>query len=572
MIGANILKKRSARAIDSVCRVEIAGNPKGTGFLVGPDMVLTNYHVVEKALNGKDLVVPVGCRFDFAEHELGGVEPGFVVAVKSPVLDFSRYGKAESTADPFNPLPEMDELDYALLQLADAVGNKPAPGAYSKRGWITLRSAVQNVVKDAPLFIVQHPLTAPKIVANNIKSIISLNVPKNRLLYLTEAHPGSSGSPCLTAEWEIIALHHYGDPAWVLTGKRQGIPIWLIHDRIVKGGLESSVPAYRDDVNLVNGFLQALGGAPRDGEIDAKIAKWRDAIIKARDGVTRLKAFKGLHDFLHQCQKLLPLMMLAIRSTDKATAGASLVQYRRILTRDLAKSRAHAAKLQPEGRGERDDQLAWIARLERAARALGAVGMNTASALGPFVHIRDEIRLQLPDINRQLVSEAADLPLDDVIAAFHDFATSKAVAGEGPSAEGPSALERLRDGLRGRVHEHDRWQKVESRLWYLDDAITLDVGLSRQIAVATWDPTWEAIEALCAQDWQSDWARTMIASGTAFARILATEDLSTVTTLFGEFREQTIDRFSDVDTGLLEQCDEIVKIGDPLAALVGAPQ
>ena len=39
-----------------VCRIEAHGQPLGTGFLVGPDLVLTNYHVVREVhLREEDL-------------------------------------------------------------------------------------------------------------------------------------------------------------------------------------------------------------------------------------------------------------------------------------------------------------------------------------------------------------------------------------------------------------------------------------------------------------------------------------------------------------------------------------
>src|SRR5262249_17373736 len=53
-----------------ICRVE-AGQCCGTGFLVGDDLVLTNYHVVEDCRNsdGRDVI----CRFDvYAEGKEEG--------------------------------------------------------------------------------------------------------------------------------------------------------------------------------------------------------------------------------------------------------------------------------------------------------------------------------------------------------------------------------------------------------------------------------------------------------------------------------------------------------------------
>ena len=573
-VGANILKNRAVRAADSVCQIEIAGNPMGTGFLVGPDVVLTNYHVVEKALQGREFARQVRCRFDFAETEAGGVAPGFITDVTSPILDFSAYGQGEALGKPSDPLPELDQLDYALLKLADAVGNKPAPGAWNKRGWITLKPDVWPIDKDASLNIIQHPLTGPKVTIRSDKGSASLNAPKNRLRYATVAHHGSSGSPCLTADWELVALHHYGDPAWVLDSKRQGIPIWLILESILKkDDLASSVPAYRDDANVVGSFLAALTAVAHDGEIGAKISTWRTAIEKAKDAVLRLKTFKGLHDFLHRCQRQLPALLMAVGSKDQATALAQLAEYGRILLDELPQPRDYAGNLRDEGHGERDFHLAWIAKIELAGETLRDLETRPAGtpadALTPIVQIRKEIRLRLPKINEQLVSEAANLPLDPVVTAFHDFATAKALT-ETTKADGPLALEQLRDRLHSRVREHDLWQEVENQLWFLEDGVASDAGVNRQLFVEHWKEVWKGVQELCAQDSQAKWARDMTGSGTALHGLLGANNWPTVGRAFDDFRGKTIKRFSGVDTVLLKQCEEIVVIADPLATLLGA--
>ncbi len=47
-----VWREKMALIEGQVCKVEIDGNPAGTGFLVGTDAVLTNYHVLEEVLRG----------------------------------------------------------------------------------------------------------------------------------------------------------------------------------------------------------------------------------------------------------------------------------------------------------------------------------------------------------------------------------------------------------------------------------------------------------------------------------------------------------------------------------------
>src|SRR5712692_2822433 len=78
-----------------VCRVEFAGNAAGSGFLVGPDAVLTNWHVVESAKQS-DKVADLACRFDYLRLSNGTRQQGTAVPLHADAcLDFSRYSPAE---------------------------------------------------------------------------------------------------------------------------------------------------------------------------------------------------------------------------------------------------------------------------------------------------------------------------------------------------------------------------------------------------------------------------------------------------------------------------------------------
>ena len=221
-----------------VCRIEDPRDPRkalGTGFLVSSDLVLTNYHVVEMYI---DVIDPdlkrvrdtaqLRCRFDYA-IETGGENPGLVKTFRTDagwLVDHSKY----SRVDPGDQggFPPLNELDYALLRLNEPVGDAPGPGGGIKRGWITLSTLPPVPQPTDVLFIVQHPKGQPLKLA--VGAVIALNQNGTRIRYDTNTEGGSSGSPCLDAKLNLVALHHGGDPD---TGRlaqfNQGIPI----DRIV---------------------------------------------------------------------------------------------------------------------------------------------------------------------------------------------------------------------------------------------------------------------------------------------------------------------------------------------------
>lgn len=224
-----------------VCRVEMDGDALGTGFLVGPDAVLTNWHVFEAAKDaGK--ADKLGCRFDFEKLPDGTTQPGQLVALAgADALDTSPYSPGEKVGKPDDPMPTAEQLDYALLRLATRVGDQQVDGA--PRGWITLPKAVLPLAANAPILIVQHPEGSPMKLAMDTEAVVGLNGNGTRLRYKTNTEPGSSGSPVFSMDWDLVALHHSGDPKYSNPSFNQGVPIELIRQRIEKDGQGAALGA-----------------------------------------------------------------------------------------------------------------------------------------------------------------------------------------------------------------------------------------------------------------------------------------------------------------------------------------
>ena len=62
-----------------------------------------------------------------------------------------------------------------------------------------------------------------------------------RVRYATNTEGGSSGSPCFNKDWDLIALHHYGDPAFGQPKYNQGIPIGKIREHLRGKGAEAAL-------------------------------------------------------------------------------------------------------------------------------------------------------------------------------------------------------------------------------------------------------------------------------------------------------------------------------------------
>lgn len=212
-----------------VCRVEDNASPLGTGFLVAADLVLTNHHVVADYIDGGRPTAGLGCRFDYAV-ETGATNAGVV----KPVAEGSGWlvdSAAHSAADlaSGNDLPEPGELDYALIRLKHAASEDLEGG--QRRGWI--EASLLPLPLQAPdiCFIVQHPKGEPVKVATG--AVSSVNANATRVRYDANTERGSSGSPCLDARLDLVALHHGGDPdTSKLVRYNQGIPMHAILRRM----------------------------------------------------------------------------------------------------------------------------------------------------------------------------------------------------------------------------------------------------------------------------------------------------------------------------------------------------
>jgi hypothetical protein len=220
-----------------VCRVEVHGPiaTMGTGFLVGPEALLTNYHVLEPLYTGAAPASAVRFRFDYKVLSNGMVSDGVVVSLAPEWrIAHSPYSQGEAHGSPDDPPPAAGELDYALVRLGRPLGQEPYyPGACEgrPRGWVRVPESEPDL-SGRCLFILQHPRREPLKLALDTDAAPRLIHGGLRLRYDTNTDEGSSGSPCFNARWTLVALHHYGDPAIGQATYNQGIPIHRIREQV----------------------------------------------------------------------------------------------------------------------------------------------------------------------------------------------------------------------------------------------------------------------------------------------------------------------------------------------------
>jgi len=242
----------AARIQVCICRIEIAaqsgGTIFGTGFLIGADLVMTNWHVIQCIVAGEDNDASyrglraqssgLVCRFDYKLLASGAKNMGSTFTLANA------WRVALSPNSPRNREPSQDELDCAIFRLAKpagtlTIGEKSSGDA---RGWISLAQAPASPAfkPHSPLFVVQHPEGDPLKLALDTDSIQSVNANRTRVRYSTNTEPGSSGSPCFDENWNLVALHHSGDPNFAPDHApefNEGIPIDAIVRYLRRQGL-----------------------------------------------------------------------------------------------------------------------------------------------------------------------------------------------------------------------------------------------------------------------------------------------------------------------------------------------
>lgn len=229
------------RVEPTVCRIEITTNYEvvyGTGFLLGSDAVMTNYHVMEAVILGDK---------DGSTANEQSARPGNVVLR----FDYKRLADG-TTVNPGTEyrLPAQNwlidssplaELDYVLLRVDgtpgdDSIGNQKGAPA---RGFLTPNTAYQFAPGTA-LFIVQHPKGEPLKLALDTEAITSVHADGSRVRYRTNTLIGSSGSPCFNSKWELVALHHSGEPGSTPT-YNEGIPFAAIMALLKQHGVDNAL-------------------------------------------------------------------------------------------------------------------------------------------------------------------------------------------------------------------------------------------------------------------------------------------------------------------------------------------
>lgn len=197
--GLNLTDWRSrlGRLETQVCRIEIENQVSGTGFLLGPDVVLTATDAIADLVLGKVKPQAVTCRFDYQATPDGLVANAGLVFQLEP--DFLLQGSPA------------DGLGYALLRVAGqpgyaTVGGPSVESTAALRNWIHLPGPASDPRPGNALLILHYAQDGLLKLAVN-QAVRSLDERGARLTYSVEPGRSAVGAPCFDADWNLVAVH-----------------------------------------------------------------------------------------------------------------------------------------------------------------------------------------------------------------------------------------------------------------------------------------------------------------------------------------------------------------------------
>ncbi len=162
----------------------------GSGFLISPTLFITNCHVIRNAQEARTAQVT----FD-REMDASGMPQRSTTYLFAP--------------DAFALFSAPDQLDYALVAIG---ARNSGDAALAELGYCPLSNSPDRHVLGMNVNIIQHPNGVPKMLSLRNNLLTARGKKGHTLLYETDTEQGSSGAPVFNDLWDVVALHHWGEP------------------------------------------------------------------------------------------------------------------------------------------------------------------------------------------------------------------------------------------------------------------------------------------------------------------------------------------------------------------------
>lgn len=211
--------------------ISVAGQPRGTGFLVGENLLLTAAHVFDRqSWPPNPLPVNASAVFDYLPTPGRSLaETGIRVAITEYVTG-SLPTAAEAADQVGNDwdAPD-DQLDFALVKLAHPVPDPP--GATSPRGSYPIYDDDYKFVQGMVYMIIKSDAGGTlRLTEFGERTALQVSKRGTRFRYGGNTFSGASGSAVVDNRGRLVGLHHWGRKT-----TNQGVPISVIARKLLNG-------------------------------------------------------------------------------------------------------------------------------------------------------------------------------------------------------------------------------------------------------------------------------------------------------------------------------------------------
>ncbi len=184
------------KAARSVARImvtrTIGGRVFGTGWMIAPDLLITNHHVI-KARRPTETAA--------TQAELEQQTRDSAIWFGYDAGSYSEYRGVEL-------IRANATLDYALIQLTQKSADDINLADW---GYLKVVQCPPSLTSGARLNVIQHPGGRVKEIALRANFYIGSIANTSRFHYLSDTEGGSSGSPVFDDQWQVVGLHHAWD-------------------------------------------------------------------------------------------------------------------------------------------------------------------------------------------------------------------------------------------------------------------------------------------------------------------------------------------------------------------------
>jgi V8-like Glu-specific endopeptidase len=163
----------------SVARVVRADGASGSGFLTHDNLLITNHHVLPTEAAAREAIV----QYNYQKT---------VTGLDAPAEVFKLVPQDVFVTSP------IEQDDWTAVRVQDNPSRK----------WGAIKLTRVHPKLYERVNIIQHPGGGPKQIALYHNLVVFVG--NNRLQYLTDTLPGSSGAPVFDSDWRVVAVHHSG--------------------------------------------------------------------------------------------------------------------------------------------------------------------------------------------------------------------------------------------------------------------------------------------------------------------------------------------------------------------------